>query len=185
MAYIINNSIKFGIFPDKLKLAEIIPVYKKGDPGIISNYRPISLLSSFAKVIEKVMHARIKNFFIKNKLFSPEQHGFLEGRSTDTAVFQFLRKIIDSLEKKEIILGLFLDLSKAFDCLNYDLFILKLEKYGVRGPALAWVKSYLSNRYHRVVLEKDNTKHVSRAKKVVMGIPQGSIIGPLFLCNIY
>ena len=151
LVYIINNSLTYGIFPDKLKHALVVPIYKKDDPDDITNYRPISLLPSFSKIFEHAMCCRIVNFMEKNNLFNKIQHGYLRGKSTQTAVFKFTSAILETLENGEIPLGLFLDLSKAYDTRNHDILTKKLNLYGVRGSALKWIKSYLSDREQRVV----------------------------------
>lgn len=176
LKYILDNSLKFGIFPDQLKVANIIPLYKnKGDSESLDNYRPISLLPSFSKVFEMAMCSRLVGFINKCELFSSRQHGYLKGRSTTTAIFQFTTAILQHLENKNIALGLFLDLSKAYDCVNHDFLIYKMEKYGIRGNALAWIKSYLSDRPQRVVI--NDKKSNIRINKI--GIAQGSILGPI------
>lgn len=179
LCYIINNSFKYGIFPEQLKLALVKPIYKKGDPEVLDNYRPISLLPSFSKIFEIAMANRLLNFFRIHKLFEDCQHGYLEGRSVETAVYDFVEKIIQNLEQKNIAMGVFLDLSKAFDSLDHAIILEKLELYGIRGIALQWIRSYLTDRYQKVVNEKDHKKYFSERGLISFGIPQGSILGPL------
>lgn len=184
ISYIINNSFAHGHFPQKLKLALIKPLLKKGDPAKIENYRPISLLSSFSKIFEKAMYNRLEHFFISKKIFRDSQHGFLKGKSTETAIYDFLTKIVENLEAKNKTLGAFLDLSKAFDSLDHQLLLKKLELYGIRGPALSWLRSFITGRFQRVCLEMDGERTLSDIIKTDLGIAQGSTLGP-FLFLVY
>lgn len=126
--YIINNSLKFGIFPNQLKLAKIVPLHKEGSLDNLNNYRPISLLPSFSKIFERVMCSRLISFMNKCELLSTTQHGYLKGRSTTTAIFQFTKVILDLFEEKKLSLGMFIDLSKAYDCIDRELLLNKLNK---------------------------------------------------------
>lgn len=178
ICYIINNSLNEGIFPEQLKLSLIKPLYKnKGNAEILNNYRPISLLPGFSKLFEIAMCDQIMKFM--RKLLSDNQHGYLEGRSTQTALFQFIGSILGHLEEGKMALGIFLDLSKAYDCLDRELLIKKLELYGIRGNALRWFESYLSQRTQRVIVKKNNIASKSRIMQNTVGIPQGSILGPI------
>lgn len=176
---IINNSFVQGKFPKQLKMAVVIPVYKKGDRSLLENYRPISLLSSFSKVFEMTMCHRIVHFFNACNLFSTSQNGYLKGKSIDTAMFSFTQFILNSLEERCIPLGIFLDLSRAYDCVNHEILLEKLERYGIRGSALHWLRSYLLNRTQTVSLQKDKIQYRSKPDTLKHGIPQGSIAGPL------
>lgn len=179
LCYVINNSFKYGIFPDYLKIALIKPLYKKGDSEMMENYRPISLLPGFSKLFELVMSTRLLNFMNKCDLFSESQHGYLKGRSTQTAIFQFIQAVLRHLENGDLALGMFLDLSKAYDCLDKDLLISKLEMYGVRGNSLQWFISYLSDRQQKVTITKGGANYSSKIMPNKVGIAQGSIIGPI------
>lgn len=179
LSYIIDNSFTYGIFPKQLKLAHVIPVFKKGDPELMENYRPISLLPGFSKIFEKAMCNRLINFMERYEIFNDFQHGYLKGRSTQTAVFQYIKDTLDQLENKNLALGIFLDLSKAYDCINHNYLLLKLEKYGVRGNALDWFRSYLSDRQQRVLVQKNNQNIKSDILENRLGVPQGSIAGPV------
>lgn len=177
--HILNNSFKFGIFPSQLKLASIKPIYKKGNIDMLENYRPISMLPSFSKLFEMAMCVQLVEFMNSCQLFNNTQHGYLKGRSTQTAIFQFTSKILEFMENKKIALGMFLDLSKAYDCLDHNLLLIKLEKYGIRGNALEWVRSYLSDRQQMVKIEKNGKIAKSKILSNNIGIPQGSIMGPI------
>lgn len=185
LCHIVNTSLKFGIFPDPLKLTIIKPIFKSGDPDKLENYRPISLLNSFSKVFELAMSTRILEYFNNCNLFSPSQHGYLRGRSVQTAIFQFTSNILKFLEENKLVAGLFIDLTKAFDCLNREHLLKKLEQYGIVGSALSWLASYLSERLQRVKITKNNETHFSSWLQNEFGVPQGSILGVvLFLIII-
>lgn len=176
---IINASISQGKFPNLLKRALVLPLYKKGDKDLIENYRPISLLSSFSKIFEKVIYTRILDFFRSCNLFNSFQHGFVGGKSVETAIYSFTEEVLDALERGELACGLFLDLSKAFDRLNHSLLLAKLYRYGIRGVALSWLESYLSERSQRVILKSGSIETFSERIYTKLGVPQGSILGPL------
>lgn len=184
LCYIINNSIQNGIFPESLKIAVVIPVHKRGDTDLIENFRPISLLPTFSKIFEKVVSRRLTDFFNEYDLFNKIQHGFVRGRNINTAIFEYVNEILTTLEEKEIPLGIFLDISKAYDSINHEILLQKLERYGIRKTALKWIKSYLENRQQLVKISSSGKEIKSRTEKNKRGIPQGSIIGPL-LFNIY
>ena len=138
LTYIFNQSLSLGIFPDTFKLAKVIPIYKSGDRFDPTNYRPISLLPVFSKILEKIVYIRMINFITKCNLIYPEQYGFLKGRSTEQAILDIVTRIVDSIENKEISLGLFLDLTKAFDTVSHEILLLKLFYYGISGIPLNW-----------------------------------------------
>lgn len=179
LCYIVNNSLRYGIFPDSLKVALVIPIHKKGDQTEIDNYRPISLLSAFSKLFEKVMSNRLMDYMLLNNYFNIFQHGYLKGRSTQTAVYQFTHEILNALENNDIALGVFLDLSKAYDCIDHELLLYKLEKYGVRGNTWGWFRSYLSDRKQKVSISKGGQVTNSECQSILWGVPQGSILGPV------
>lgn len=176
---LLNNSFKHGIFPSDLKTAVVVPIYKKDNKSEISNYRPISLLPSFSKIFEKIISARIINFFSKFNLFNNKQHGFVKSKSINTAMFELTQSIENALENKELPLGLFLDLSKAFDCVSSEILLKKLFRYGIRGNVWHWIKSYLEKREQYVEIKQGNIKYASEKRVIQSGVPQGSILGPL------
>ena len=153
LTYISNKILTMGIFPEWLKFSEVKPFYKKGNSSDFSNYRPISLLTSFSKVIEKLIYKRLHHYLDQQKVFVSEQRGFRQKTSTETASFTLLNTILSSLDKKEIVGGLFLDLQKAFDCVTHDILLSKLNYYGISGKANKLLKSYIKNRYQRVVIK--------------------------------
>ena len=141
----------------------------------MSNYRPISLLPTLSKIFEKLMYARLIDFLTKHNIIYENQFGFQSNLSTEYAVNKVLNYIIDTLEKNEIGVCIFLDFAKAFDTVNHDILIQKLEYYGIRGIALNWMKSYLTNRMQ--CTEIGDTQ--SELELVKCGVPQGSVLGPL------
>ena len=179
IAIIINQSILTGIFPDQLKLAKVKPLYKKGDKCCLNNYRPISLLPTLSKIFERVMYKQLYQYFNENKLLCEQQYGFRSQHSTELAAVKLVDYIIKEMDcnkKVKTPVALFLDLSKAFDTLTFDILLAKLKHYGVHGKSLALIKNYLTNRSQYVQFENQESCIV----EIKTGIPQGSILGPLF-----
>jgi len=175
LTHMFNLSISSGVCPNSLKIAKVIPIYKKDDSALVSNYRPISLLPSISKILEKIVHKRLYNFLNSNNLLIPNQYGFRKSHSTDYALIKLYDKIIHSLSNKEHTFGIFMDLSKAFDTINHEILINKLHNYGIRGTSLSWFKDYLKNRKQYVVYESEKSQELN----ITCGVPQGSILGPL------
>jgi len=134
------------MFPERLKYSEVKTLFKKGSTTELSNYRPISLLTSFSKIIEKIIYKRLYNYLLKHNILAKEQFGFREGLSTDTATYALLNSVLLSLDKKHLVGGLFCDLQKAFNCVNHHIRLAKLEFYGIAGTAYQLMRSYLKNR---------------------------------------
>ena len=172
---IFNKCIKESIFPNLLKIAEIIPLHKGGEKTNSTNYRPISLLPIFGKLFEKVIAKRITNFFDKNNVITPHQYGFRRNHSTDLAVTEIHNKLLKNMDEGKHTCTIFLDLAKAFDSVDHKILLGKLGKYGIRGGALKLLKSYLSERQHYVKI--DST--ISSSRMLEIGVPQGSVLGPL------
>ena len=175
LEYIFNLSLSTGCCPDLLKIAKVIPIYKKDDPSLVTNYRPISLLPCISKILEKLVYKRLSSLLTLNNILNPSQFGFRKKFSTDFAIAKLLDKVIQSLSNKEHVIALFMDLSKAFDTIDHDILLYKLNNYGIRGIVLSWLKSYLSNRQQFVSI--DNVE--SSLLNIKCGVPQGSILGPL------
>jgi hypothetical protein len=146
LAHIYSASLEAGIFPERFKIAKVTPLYKKGDMGNVGNYRPISLLCAFSKILEKLMYSRLLCFLTRNTILTEAQHGFRKNRSTETAIQSLLTSIQEATEKKENQVGIFCDLAKAYDAINHDILLSKLREYGVRGMTNIWFKSYLAHR---------------------------------------
>lgn len=181
MTDICNLSLVTGKFPEIFKVAKVCPIFKKGVKQNIENYRPISLLSGFSKVLEKVMYNRLVSFLEYNNILSNSQFGFRKGKGINNAVISFIESILNAKNNKEQTVGLFLDLSKAFDMVNHEILIWKLQQFGIRGLAGNWFISYLSNREQVVQIGSVKSKSVPMPH----GVPQGSILGPiLFLLYI-
>jgi tetrahydromethanopterin S-methyltransferase subunit G len=175
LTLIINQSLATGIFPDKLKISKIIPLFKKDDPHKLDNYRPISLLSAFSKVIEKAVFIQLYKYFTDNNLFYQSQYGFRTQHSTELASLEITDIILKDIDNGKLPIGIFLDLSKAFDTLDHNIMLRKLNYYGIKGTELAWFKSYLSNRHQFVHFDGCDSPMLS----ISTGVPQGSILGPL------
>jgi len=172
---LINKSITEGIFPDIFKIAEVVPIYKNKNSEDINNYRPISLLPTISKLLEKIIHKRTYSFLQKHNILYNSQYGFRPKHSTNDAITEYITDITENLETKTNTLSTYLDLSKAFDTIDHNILLNKLQHYGIRGNSLNWFKSYLTNRSQYVKI--NNCK--SDIKQVICGVPQGSVLGPL------
>lgn len=172
---IFNKSMEYGIFPNQMKVAKVIPLFKGGDKKLFSNYRPISILPQFSKVLEKLFYNRLISFISKFDILYSGQYGFRENHSTSLALIDLIEDITNSYDKNLSTVGVFIDLKKAFDTINHNILLQKLNHYGVRGICYQWIKSYLTNRQQYVSYNDTD----SDFKNVVCGIPQGSILGPL------
>ena len=167
--------MKKGEYPDMLKIAKVLPIFKKGSKFSVSNYRPISVLSCINKFFEKLLAKRIYSFLEKNQILYEFQYGFRTGHSTTHALIEISDRIKLAINSNELMCGLFLDLSKAFDTVNHNILLSKLDHYGIRGPSLNLLKSYLTNRKQYVKLGN----HKSELRQINCGVPQGSVLGPL------
>ena len=180
LTLIINQSLTSGIYPDKFKISKITPLHKKDDRTIVSNCCPISLLPTMSKIIERVMHSQLYAFLNENNLITEQQYGFRSNHSTELATLRLTDTIMYELDNSHISCAIFLDLSKAFDTLNYKILLRKLKYYGLGNVAYNLIENYLTNRQQFVKLRNVKSKLIP----MLIGVPQGSILGPL-LFSIY
>ena len=175
LSHIFNLSFSSGVFPDALKIGKVLPIFKNDDSSLFSNYRPISILPCLSKVLEKLFYSRLFDFLIKFNVLNHHQYGFRQHHSTYMAILELVNNIYQGFENNEYTIGIFVDLKKAFDTVNHNILLDKLNFYGIRGTPLAWLASYLSNRQQYVQVHD----HASSYMKIKCGVPQGSVLGPL------
>ena len=178
---VFKKSMTMGEFPTVMKLAEVVPLYKSKENFLETNYRPISLLTTISKILEKIMYQRINSFLQNTGQIYKNQYGFRANHSCEHTIGQVVRTLIKNIENRLYSACILLDLSKAFDTIEHRILLQKLELYGIRGNALTWFDSYLSNRKLRVKCRTiSNTKETkSEEYPVKYGTPQGSCLGPL------
>ena len=182
LVIIFNKSFEEGRFPEMLKIAKVIPIFKGENPTDPNNYRPISLLSIFDKLLEKVMYNRVNAFLTKHKIFYKYQFGFRKNHATADALSEVIDFIYKSLDEGNFVFGIYIDLKKAFDTVQHRTLLYKLQHYGIRGLALQWFESYLSKRKQYVVTNNTQSDMLELCE---YGVPQGSVLGPiLFLLFI-
>lgn len=172
-----NKLLHDGEFPDSLKMARVTPIFKSGsttDPG---NYRPISVLPVISKILEKILYNRLEVYLDSINFISDRQYGFRPKSNTLTATIDLVTKIKQNIDSKKIVVGIFIDLKKAFDTVSHKLLLKKLESLNISGSVLKMFESYLKNRSQ--VVKMDNNNYQSSAIPITCGVPQGSILGPL------
>ena len=170
-----------GIHPDLLKLAKVIPIFKKDSKLSTANYRPISLLSNINKIIEKLVFSRVFSFLGKNNIIYEKQFGFRPKHSTNHALVNIVDTISNALDNGKMAAGVFVDFQKAFDTVDHSILISKLNHYGIRGTINDWFKSYLTNRKQCVSILGFDSSY----KTIEYGVPQGSVLGPLLFSHLY
>uniref|UniRef100_A0A3B5QVU5 Reverse transcriptase domain-containing protein n=1 Tax=Xiphophorus maculatus TaxID=8083 RepID=A0A3B5QVU5_XIPMA len=179
--YICNLSFSSGKFPDAMKIAKVIPIYKNGEKCMFSNYRPISLLPQFSKILEKLFVNRLDTFIDKNNILSSSQYGFRAKNSTSMALMELIEHITNAIDQKQYSASIYVDLKKAFDTIDHSILLKKRIKYGIRGPALQWISSYLENRKQFVQVHDTRSEFC----EITCGVPQGSVLGPkLFILYV-
>ena len=176
LTILFNYSIETATYPSKLKISKVIALHKKKSQYLPDNYRPISLLSCIDKIFEKLLHKRFIKFIEQHKIIILEQYGFLKYHSTVLALIESIDNIRKLIENGEYVLAIYLDLKKAFDTVDHNILLGKLEHYGIRGHANKLIRSYLSNRIQYTTVNGIN----SDKQEITMGVPQGSVLGPLF-----
>jgi hypothetical protein len=181
LSHIFNLSLRTGEFPTKLKQCRVIPIFKTGNQLDCDNYRPISLLNSISKVLEKIVAEKLLYHLSSNDLLYEHQYGFLPGKSTEQNLMHILNYVTTALNEGMYCIGVFIDLKKAFDVCSHNVLLSKLQKMGINGTTLNWFKNYLSGRSQIV----DINNVFSDPLSIDISVIQGSILGPiLFLCYI-
>ena len=188
LCFIFNLSLANGVFPDDMKLADAVPLFKGGNNVLLMNYRPISLLPTISKLLEKIMYNRTYEFLDLNNIFFNSQYGFRKKHLCEHAITELTSEICKGLENGKHTMAIFIDLSKAFDTISHHILYQKLERYGIRGVALDWYKSYLSNRKLRAKCKTASSENYTYSDQynLDIGTPQGSCLGPLIFlifCN--
>ena len=187
LAHIFNLSFSCRVIPDHMKIAKIIPIFKNGQKTEFTNYRPISILSQFSKILEKLFILRLEKCIDANKILPDSQYGFIPGMSTVHAAAELVEHISSAIDSQSCCAGVFIDLKKAFDTVGHELLVEKLNVYGIRGVANKWLQDYLANRKQYVVINDD----CSDLLDMTCGVPQGSVLGPIMfiiyindICNV-
>ena len=158
LCHIINMSITKGVFPEKLKIVKVIPIHKGGSTEDVNNFRPISLLSIFDKIIEKVIQRKLYHFLEHHEILFENQFEFRKNNSTSYAIMEITESIKESIDSGNFGCGIFIDLKKAFDTVNHEILLKKLQHYGVRGSMLDWFTSYLTGRKQYVFYNGESSE---------------------------
>ena len=181
LSHIFNLSLTTRTFPEKLKICRVVPIFKSGDPELCDNYRPISLVKTFSKILEKIVAEKLVYHLNENQLLYAHQYGFQKNKLTEHNLLHVINYISSALNNNMYCIGVFLDLKKAFDVCSHEILLGKLEKMGIQNVALKWFKSYLSDRTQQV----DINGCLSSSLSIDISVIQGSTLGPiLFLCYV-
>ena len=172
---LLNTIINTGIFPAEWKLARVTPIHKSGPRNLLDNYRPISVLPVLSKLLEKIMYHQLYGYLMANNLLSNNQFGFRKLHSTSTALVSATNEWLVNMDRGFLNLAVFIDLKKAFDTIDHQILLRKLQLYGVQGNSLNLLQSYMSNRSQVTLVNSE----LSQQKSITCGVPQGSILGPL------
>ena len=176
LVFLFNLSLSTSIFPEDWKRATIIPLFKTGNKNIVNNYRPVSLLSLPGKMLEKIVHKRISNHLEENDLLSNKQGGFRKNHSTVQSIVNLTDNIFENMNNGLITAAVFIDLRKAFDTVNHSILIKKLYKMGINENLYKWCINYLTDRKQRTLVNNIYSDNLL----FLCGVPQGSVLGPLF-----
>ena len=168
ITHLVNESLKSGIFPSELKLARVVPIFQPGDPSLLTNYRPISVLSFFSKILEKIVYNVVFDFLCENEILYDYQFGFRSKHSTQQTLITLVDNVTKSLDRSNIVISLFIDLKKAFDTVHHWMLLRKLYAYGIRGILLKWFESYLTDRSQYVIYDGVE----SEIRPVECGVPR-------------
>jgi retron-type reverse transcriptase len=181
LTFIINQSFNACSVPDKMKKARVIPLYKKGSVNLPENYRPISILPIFSKILERAANTQLLTYLESNQLLSSHQYGFRKDTSTTDTVIEFKNGTLQAFNDGKCVLGIFIDFSKAFDPINHSILLQKLRLFNFNETAILWIKNYLSNRTQVTWINGKS----SQEENISCGVPQGSILAStLFLIYI-
>ena len=183
-SYICNKSMLSGTFPTRLIYAIAKTLLKKGDMENVANYRPISLLTLFSKVFEKIIYDTLLKHIKTNNILAVEQFGFRTSL-TEKASYKLNDDLLNAPNNRMMVGGIFCDLQKAFNCVNHNILLKKLEFYGITGITYKLIKFYLQGRYQRVVLNNHSSSSCSNWGEITHSVPQGSILGPLLFSTLY
>ena len=170
-----RKSLDCGEIPDTMKLQTIIPLFKKGSKALAENYRPVSLTSHLIKLFERILRKKIIKHIEENTLLSDNQHAFRAGRSCLTQLLHHMDAVLVSLAKLKNVDVVYLDFAKAFDKVDHNILMKKVKQFGIKGKLHSWIKSFITNRYQQVLVDG----RLSRKEKVISGVPQGTVLGPL------
>ena len=176
MTRLFNQSLTTGVFPTQWKKALVIPIPKTGSLSNVQNYRPISLLPLPGKILEKLIHCQLSSYLEEKSLLTEKQHGFRKSHSTLHSVSQLTNFVNNNLDIRRPTLAAFIDFRKAFDCVQHDVLLKKLGMLGLDISVLRWVESYLQGREQRVYANNVYSEFLN----ITQGVPQGSVLGPLF-----